>query len=57
MERAREHLGHVDVLVNDAAIDYDTDQRAATADLERVERAWQSGSSLTLSAADGPRPT
>jgi NAD(P)-dependent dehydrogenase (short-subunit alcohol dehydrogenase family) len=38
---AREHLGHGDVLVNNAAIDYDTDQRATTADLERVERAWQ----------------
>ncbi len=38
---AREHLGHVDVLVNNAAIDYDTDQRAVAADLERVERAWQ----------------
>jgi NAD(P)-dependent dehydrogenase (short-subunit alcohol dehydrogenase family) len=38
---ARAHLGHVDVLVNNAAIDYDTDQYAAAADLERVERAWQ----------------
>jgi NAD(P)-dependent dehydrogenase (short-subunit alcohol dehydrogenase family) len=35
------NLGHIDVLVNNAAIDYDTDQRAIDADLERVERAWQ----------------
>ena len=28
----------LDVLVNNAAIDYDTDQRAVTADLERVRR-------------------
>ena len=38
---ARAHLGRVDVLVNNAAIDYDTDQRATAADLARVERAWQ----------------
>jgi NAD(P)-dependent dehydrogenase (short-subunit alcohol dehydrogenase family) len=37
----REHLGHVDLLVNNAAIDYETDQRATAADLARVERAWQ----------------
>ena len=34
-------LDRLDILVNNAAIDYDTDQRAATADLDRVERAWQ----------------
>jgi NAD(P)-dependent dehydrogenase (short-subunit alcohol dehydrogenase family) len=38
---ARANVGHVDVLVNNAAIDYDTDQRAIDADLNRVERAWQ----------------
>jgi NAD(P)-dependent dehydrogenase (short-subunit alcohol dehydrogenase family) len=32
-------LDRLDVLVNNAAIDYDTDARAATADLERVQRA------------------
>lgn len=31
-------IEHLDVLVNNAAIDYDTDQRALTADLERVDR-------------------
>jgi NAD(P)-dependent dehydrogenase (short-subunit alcohol dehydrogenase family) len=31
-------LGRADVLVNNAAIDYDTDQRAARADLDRVAR-------------------
>jgi NAD(P)-dependent dehydrogenase (short-subunit alcohol dehydrogenase family) len=34
-------LRHVDVLVNNAAIDYDSDERASTADLERIERAWR----------------
>jgi NAD(P)-dependent dehydrogenase (short-subunit alcohol dehydrogenase family) len=29
------------VLVNNAAIDYDTDQLATAADLDRVERDWQ----------------
>lgn len=34
-------VGRCDVLVNNAAIDYDTDQRAVTADLNRVHRALQ----------------
>ncbi len=34
----RRDLGRADVLVNNAAIDYDTDQRAARADLDRVTR-------------------
>lgn len=34
---ARDH-GRLDVLVNNAAIDYDTDEGAATADLDRVRR-------------------
>jgi NAD(P)-dependent dehydrogenase (short-subunit alcohol dehydrogenase family) len=33
-----DHLGRCDALVNNAAIDYDTDQQASTADLERVHR-------------------
>jgi NAD(P)-dependent dehydrogenase (short-subunit alcohol dehydrogenase family) len=33
--------GRVDVLVNNAAVDYDTDQRAVTADLGRVRRAME----------------
>jgi len=36
---ALEHLGHLDILVNNAAIDYDTDQRAAEADFEEVSCA------------------
>jgi NAD(P)-dependent dehydrogenase (short-subunit alcohol dehydrogenase family) len=36
--RMREEVGACDVLVNNAAIDYDTDQRAVDADLERVAR-------------------
>ena len=34
-------LDRLDVLINNAAIDYDTDQRAASADLDRVQRDWQ----------------
>ena len=33
-----DHLGRCDALVNNAAIDYDTDQQASTADLDRVHR-------------------
>jgi NAD(P)-dependent dehydrogenase (short-subunit alcohol dehydrogenase family) len=36
--RMRDEIGACDVLVNNAAIDYDTDQRAVSADLERVAR-------------------
>jgi NAD(P)-dependent dehydrogenase (short-subunit alcohol dehydrogenase family) len=36
-----DHLGRVDVLVNNAAVDYDTDQRAVTADLDRVRRTME----------------
>ncbi len=32
--------GRLDVLINNAGVDYDTDQRAATADLTRVRRAF-----------------
>jgi NAD(P)-dependent dehydrogenase (short-subunit alcohol dehydrogenase family) len=34
-------FGHVDVLVNNAAIHYDTWQRPSNADLQIVEEAWQ----------------
>ncbi len=34
-------LGRCDALVNNAAIDYDTDARATTADLDRVHRALE----------------
>jgi NAD(P)-dependent dehydrogenase (short-subunit alcohol dehydrogenase family) len=34
-------LGRCDVLVNNAAVDYDTDARAVTADLPRVRRAME----------------
>ena len=34
-------LGRADVLVNNAAIEYDTDARAVTADLERVHSAFE----------------
>jgi NAD(P)-dependent dehydrogenase (short-subunit alcohol dehydrogenase family) len=34
-------LGRCDALVNNAAIDYDTDARATSADLERVHRAME----------------
>ena len=37
-DRVRHDLGHVDVLINNAAVDYDTDQRALDADLTRVRQ-------------------
>ncbi len=36
-----EELGRCDALVNNAAIEYDTDQRASSADLARVHRALE----------------
>jgi NAD(P)-dependent dehydrogenase (short-subunit alcohol dehydrogenase family) len=36
-----DELGRCDALVNNAAIDYDTDARATTADLARVHRAME----------------
>src|SRR5690349_14125989 len=36
-----EALGRCDALVNNAAIDYDTDARATTVDLDRVHRAME----------------
>jgi NAD(P)-dependent dehydrogenase (short-subunit alcohol dehydrogenase family) len=36
-----DELGRCDALVNNAAIDYDTDARAVTADLDRVRRAME----------------
>lgn len=38
-EWAADHLGRLDVLINNAAVEYDTDQRSITADLDRVSRA------------------
>ncbi len=40
-DRVRRDLGRVDVLVNNAAVDYDTDARAVTADLDRVRHALE----------------
>jgi NAD(P)-dependent dehydrogenase (short-subunit alcohol dehydrogenase family) len=39
--RVEASLGRCDALVNNAAIDYDTDARATTADLDRVHRALE----------------
>jgi NAD(P)-dependent dehydrogenase (short-subunit alcohol dehydrogenase family) len=39
--RVETELGRCDALVNNAAIDYDTDARATTADLDRVHRAME----------------
>jgi NAD(P)-dependent dehydrogenase (short-subunit alcohol dehydrogenase family) len=36
-----ERFGRCDVLINNAAIDYDTDARASAADLDRVHRAME----------------
>jgi NAD(P)-dependent dehydrogenase (short-subunit alcohol dehydrogenase family) len=40
-DRVGAELGRCDALVNNAAIDYDTDARATTADLDRVHRALE----------------
>jgi NAD(P)-dependent dehydrogenase (short-subunit alcohol dehydrogenase family) len=40
-ERVGAELGRCDALVNNAAIDYDTDARATSADLDRVHRAME----------------
>jgi NAD(P)-dependent dehydrogenase (short-subunit alcohol dehydrogenase family) len=39
--RVEATLGRCDVLVNNAAVDYDTDARASSADLARVRRAFE----------------
>ncbi len=39
-ERIEADFGRLDVLVNNAGVDYDTDQRASTVDLDRVRRAF-----------------
>jgi NAD(P)-dependent dehydrogenase (short-subunit alcohol dehydrogenase family) len=40
-EWVRSALGRCDALVNNAAIDYDTDARATSADLDRIHRAME----------------
>ncbi len=57
-------LGRADVLVNNAAIEYDTDARAVTADLERVHSAfetnffgaWRAAQALLPLLRRSPRP-
>jgi len=57
-------LGRCDALVNNAAIDYDTDARATTADLDRVHRAmetnlfgaWRTALALLPLLRQSPRP-
>ena len=60
-----DHLGRCDALVNNAAIDYDTDQQASMADLDRVHRivetnlfgAWRTTLAFLplLRRSDSPR--
>jgi NAD(P)-dependent dehydrogenase (short-subunit alcohol dehydrogenase family) len=40
-DRVRDAYGRCDALVNNAAIEYDTDARATTADLDRIHRAME----------------
>ncbi|MEM9666327.1 MAG: SDR family oxidoreductase [Bacteroidota bacterium] len=39
--RLQQAPGRLDVLVNNAGMDYDTDQDVLTADLDRVRRVWE----------------
>ena len=63
-DRVRDTLGRCDALVNNAAIDYDTDARATTADLDRVHRAmetnlfgaWRTALALLPLLRRSPRP-
>ena len=63
-DRVRDTLGRCDALVNNAAIDYDTDARATTADLDRVHRAmetnlfgaWRTALALLPLLRQSPRP-
>lgn len=56
--------GRLDVLVNNAAVDYDTDQRAVSADLDRVRRdlevnlfgAWRTTQALLPLLRRAPAP-
>lgn len=57
-------LGRADALVNNAAIDYDTDARAVSADLDRVQRilgtnlfgAWRTAQALLPLLRRSPHP-
>jgi NAD(P)-dependent dehydrogenase (short-subunit alcohol dehydrogenase family) len=59
-----ETLGRCDALVNNAAVDYDTDARATTADLDRVHRAmetnlygaWRTALAFLPLLRDSPHP-
>lgn len=54
IEHIRTEHGRLDVLVNNAGVDYDTDQKAATADMVRVRRGFDTnlfGAWMMASAA------
>lgn len=40
-DRVARDFGHLDALINNAAIDYDTDQNVLTADLDRVRNVFE----------------
>lgn len=62
-DRTRAELGHVDVLINNAGLDYDLDTKAIDADLDRVHRdievnlfgAWRTTKSLAPLMPRGAR--
>lgn len=51
-----ETVGRVDILVNNAAFDYDTDQRAITADLDRVRLALETNLFGAWHTTQAPAP-
>jgi NAD(P)-dependent dehydrogenase (short-subunit alcohol dehydrogenase family) len=52
----REALASVDVLINNAGVDYDTEQTALSADLERVRRTFETNLFGAWAVAQGCAP-
>lgn len=55
-DRVAHEFGHLDALVNNAAIDYDTDQHVLTADMDRVRRVYETNTLGTWHATQAFLP-